>query len=254
MSIPLLLRKVLFFSLLFGALQAQIVNIEQLRFKTDTSLWLFQDNLSFSVFRNTDQVVDIENDFLLRYYRGKNQLLLLNSLHFNFSEDINFAQAGFIHLRYVRSLSNLTELEAFGQVQTDRPLRIEQRALFGIGPRFGVDQKGSFQFHTGHLLMYESDKEMFNDIQHYDWRLSSYVSLLWKYKEKFNWTLVSYYQPRFEDWSDWRLSLQNQLSFKLGEHWAFTVSASLNYDAQPVVDPNIPNLTYKLDNGILVKF
>lgn len=254
MSIHLLLRKVLFFSLLFGGLEAQIVNIEQLRFKRDTSTWIFQDNLSFSIFRNTAQVVDIENDFLLSYAKGKNRLWLLNSLHFNFSEQENFAQAGFVHLRYVRQWSDYVDWEFFGQMQTDRPLRIERRTLYGIGPRFGVDQKGAFQFHTGHLLMYEEDQELENKILHFDWRLSSYVSLIWEMKDKFNWSLVTYYQPRFDDWSDWRLSFQNQLAFKLGKHWSFAVSGSLNYDAQPVIDPNIPNLTYKIDNGIIVRF
>lgn len=254
MSLPVLLRKVLFFSLLFSGLQAQIVNIEQLRFKQDSSTWLFQDDLSFSVFRNTQQVVDIENDFLLRYFKGRNQFLMLSSIHFNFSDEVNFAQSGFVHLRYVRKLSQRWEWESFYQVQTDRPLRIERRSLYGIGPRFGVDQKGAFQFHTGHLAMYEQDYELETGIRHYDWRLSSYLSMIWEIDERFNWSVVTYYQPRFEDWSDWRLSFQNQLAFKFGEHWAFTIAGSLNYDAQPVSDPSIPNLTYKIDNGIQVRF
>ncbi len=235
-------------------LKGQIVNIEQLRFKSDTSRWLYLDQLSFSIFRNTQQVVDIENDFLFRYQNGSNQIWVLSSVHFNFSDEVNFAQSGFMHVRYVRRFSDKWEFELFNQVQTDRPLRIDRRTLYGFGPRYGVDEQGSFQFHTGHLAMYEEDLELESGIRHYDWRLSSYISMNWEVKDRFTWSFVSYYQPRFDDWSDWRLSLQNQLSFKLGEHWAFTVSGSLNYDAQPVVDPDIPNLTYKVDNGIVVRF
>jgi len=254
MTITSLLRKVLLFSLFSTGLLAQIVNIEQLRFKQDTSRWLFQDDLNFSVFRNTNQVVDIENDFLLRYHRDNNQLLLLNSFHLNFSGELEFAQSGYLHLRYVRRWSPRWEWEVFSQAQADRPLKIKRRILYGMGPRFGVDQEGDFQFHTGHLIMYEDDRERETEIEHYDWRLSSYFSFIWKHEDRFQWSAVAYYQPRLDDWEDWRLSFQNQLAFKLGSHWAFTFNAQLNYDSQPVIDEAIPELTYKIQNGLRLRF
>jgi hypothetical protein len=249
-----LLRKVLLFSLFALGGQGQIVNIEQLRFRQDSSAWLFQDDLSFDIFKNTQEVIDIENQFLLRYQKARHQVLFSNGLHFNFSNQVDFAQSAYLHLRYVQRWNKWWEMEYFSQAQADRPLKIERRLLYGFGPRFGVDQKGDFQFHTGHLIMYEDDLERETGIRHFDWRLSSYVSLMWKFKDRFLWTSVTYYQPRFTDWSDWRMSMQNQLAFKLGEHWAFTVSAQLNYDARPVVDPQIPGLTYKIENGLQVRF
>lgn len=249
-----ILRKVLFFSLLWASLPAQIVNIEQLRFQRDSSRWLFQDDLSFNIFRNTQQVVDFENNFLLRYQRAGHRLLLLNSLHFNFTENTDFAQSGFLHFRYVKQLSERWDWEVFSQLQGDRPLQIERRILYGLGPRLSIDQKGNFQFFTGHLFMYEDDLERETGIQHFDWRLSSYVSMFYQYKDRVQWSSVTYYQPRLDDWSDWRLSFQNQLAFKLGAHWAFTVSAQLNYDAEPVQAADIPNLTYKIDNGVRIRF
>lgn len=254
MACTSLLRKILLFSLLFGSLQAQIVNIEQWRFSSDTSRWRFQDDLGFDIFRNTRQVVDIENAFLLRYKRNSQQVLFSNGLHFNFSGQEDFAQSAYVHLRYVKTWSPRWETEVFFQAQADRPLKIERRLLYGFGPRYGINQKGSFRFHTGHLLMYEMDLENETGVEHFDWRLSSYISLWWKYKDRLEWTAVSYYQPRLDEWVDWRMSMQSQVAFKLGSAWAFTVSAQLNYDSRPVVDPAIPELTYKIENGLQLRF
>lgn len=249
-----ILRKVLFISLFSSTLSAQIVNVENLRMAADTSAWRFQSNFDLNIFRNTTTVMELEHDLALRYNFGPNRFIFLSSLHFNSTQEQSFAQSGFFHLRYVRSLNNWLSLEAFTQYQTDRPLKIETRQLQGFGPRFRLAKSKSFSLFTGHLFMYEFDQELSTEIEHRDWRLSSYFSMDWVLKESMALTSVFYYQPRLDKLDDFRFNWQNQLAFKFSKHWAFTLEATLFYDANPVIDPAIPNFTYKLTNGIKVDF
>lgn len=220
----------------------------------DTSHWRFQDNFNLSLFRNTDAVIDLENNLALRYFKGKDRFIALSSIHYNSSEEQNFAQSGFLHLRYVRSLKPWLLLEAFGQFQTDRPLKIEQRFLQGAGLRFVLHESKNFAFYTGHLAMYEYDAELETGIEHYDWRLSSYLSMDWSLGEAFKWTSVLYYQPRLGNFEDFRFNWQNQWAFKFNQHWSFTLAGNLTYDANPVIDPEIPNFTYRITNGLQLNF
>ncbi len=235
-------------------LSGQIVNVENLRMAEDTSAWRFQNNFDFSLFRNTTEIIELENDLAMRYRFGSNRFIFLSSLHFNSTQQENFAQSGFFHLRYVRSLNQWLMMEAFAQFQTDRPLRILSRNLQGFGPRINLVQSKKFDLYTGHLWMYEYDRELNSEIEHNDWRLSSYLSMAWSVKERFAWTNVLYYQPRFDKFSDFRFNWQSQWAFSFTKHWQFTLEAKLSYDTDPVIDPSIPNLTYKITNGIMVNF
>lgn len=249
-----ILRKVLFISLFTSTLSGQIVNVENLRMAEDTNAWRFQNNFDLNLFKNTTAVFEIENDMALRYTFNSNRLIFLSSLHFNSTAEQSFAQSGFFHARYVKSVSEWFLLEAFAQFQTDRPLKIQSRQLQGLGPRFRLAKTASFSFYTGHLIMYEYDRELSTEIEHFDWRLSSYFSLDWNIAKSAAVTSVFYYQPRFDNLSDFRFNWQNQLAFKFSKHWAFTLEANVAYDANPVIDPVIPNLTYKITNGIRVNF
>ncbi len=249
-----ILRKVLFISLFSLSLSGQIVNVESLRMADDTSRWRFQNNFDLSLYKNTTSVLELENDMAIRYLSGKSTYIFLSSLHFNSSAEENFAQSGFFHLRRVRRFNEWFWTEGFVQFQTDRPLKIEARQLQGFGPRFRLGKTDKFSLYTGHLFMYEYDREQSTEIEHYDWRLSSYLSLDWDIGTSVSLTSVVYYQPRFEKFEDFRFNWNSQLAVKFNEHWAFTFESKVSYDTNPVIDPSIPNFTYKITNGIQVKF
>lgn len=220
----------------------------------DTSRWRFQNNFELSLYKNTTSVLELENDLAVRFLHGKSKYLFLSSLHFNSSSQQNYAQSGFFHLRRVREIRDWLLTEGFLQFQTDRPLKIEARQLQGFGLRFRLGKTDKFSLFTGHLLMYEYDRELSTEIEHWDWRLSSYLSLDWDIGSMVSLTSIAYFQPKLDKFNDFRFNWNNQLAINFNEHWAFTLESKVSYDANPVNHPTIPNFTYKITNGIQVSF
>jgi hypothetical protein len=236
------------------SVRAQIINIESLRLASDSLGFFGSENLNFSVVQNTQQSFNITNNLALQY-RGKRHIyLLFSNLAFNFSEAVSFQRNGFAHFRYGYSLNKWLIPEALVQYQIDVPLRIAQRLLLGAGPRFKLLKTKYQKLFTGHLVLFENDKELDNNIEHQNVRLSSYVVYELKTTEKFRWTSTIYYQPRLDDFEDFRISAQSQFQLGVLKNLQFIITASANYDAFPVQDPSIPNLTYTFTNGLLVTF
>lgn len=234
--------------------QAQIVNIESLRLSSDSLGFLGSENLNFSVVKNTQRSFNITNNLALQY-RGKRHIyLLLSNLAFNFSEAVSFQRNGFAHVRYGYTLNDWLKPEALVQYQIDVPLRIEQRLLIGAGPRFKLIKTKRQKFFTGHLILFENDRELDNTIEHQDVRLSSYLVYELKTAQKFRWTSTLYYQPRLDSFEDFRVSVQTQFQLEVLKNLQFSITTAANYDAFPVQDPSIPNLTYTFTNGLLVTF
>lgn len=238
---------------LSAALSAQIVNIEALRVKNDSSRWSGLENFSFSLVKNTSQLVTINNQLALQYLKGKHTALFLSDVNFSFTDNSDFERGGFGHLRYGYTLHERLTLEAFGQYQVNIPLRIEERILVGVGPRFGFVNKEKHQFFLGTLVMYEHDQELDSTL-HNDARGSAYLAYTFKNEGAFAFSIITYYQPRLNYFEDYRLSMQSSLKFKIWKNFMFSVDGGLAYDAFPAAGSDIPNLTYKLTNGFSYSF
>lgn len=253
---PSMLRFLLsiIFFLAIQCARAQIVNIESLRLAKDSLGFYGEENLNFSVVKNTQELYTLSNNLALQYRAKRQVYLFLSNLSFNFSEDVNFERNGFAHFRFGQKVNSWLSLEALVQYQIDVPLRIEQRILTGGGPRFTLLRKKEHKLVTGHLVLYEEDKELNNEIQHQNTRLSSYLVYKISKAKKFRWTSTLYYQPRLDKFEDFRLSGQTQLAFTFYKSWQFVTTAAVNYDAFPVEDSAIPNLTYKITNGLRLTF
>lgn len=248
-----MIRYIIALLFLSAGIRAQIVNIESLRLENDSSGFSGQENFSFKITENTSRLLELTNNLALQYRKKEHIILFLNNFSYTFSEETDYENDGFFHLRYNYVQSKLLTYEAFGQYQSDIPLRIERRILIGAGPRFTFIKKEKISFVAAALAMYEADHELGNDIEHYNTRLSSYISAGFK-SAGFTINTLIYYQPRVDMWKDFRISGQWEINIKLWRSLFFTSIASLNYDAFPVADPEIPKLTYKLTNGITYRF
>ncbi len=246
-------KLVLFF--LFGpwVVSAQIVSIESLRVKNDSAGLSGQELFTFKITRNTNELYEINNNLALQFRKSRHILLFLSNINLTFSESADFERNGFFHGRYNYEQNAWLTYEYFNQYQIDIPLRIQERVLTGLGPRFTLLKKERSSVIVGTLAMYEYDKELDTAVVHRDFRMSSYLSLSHKGK-RYMATALIYYQPRLDFWADFRTSAQLQLSIEIWKNFAFTTTGSLAYDAFPVEDPAIPNLTYKMANGISYSF
>lgn len=233
---------------------SQIVNIESLRARQDSAGFTGSENLGADYTRNTNELLTLTNNLTLQYKKNRNVLLFLNTYDVSLANSQVLEQNTFFHLRYNYRANDWLTYEALTQYQSNVPLRIQHRWLTGIGPRFTLLNKENNRIHFGSIFLYEYDAELNNDTIHRDFRLSSYLSYQLHFSKKVDWSTVVYYQPRVEKWEDFRTSIQTKLSFKIFKNLAFTTIFNMSYDAFPVNDPAIPNLTVKWSNGISYSF
>jgi hypothetical protein len=102
--------------------------------------------------------------------------------------------------------------------------------------------------------MFEYEEEKDTTIVHNDFRLSNYLSFEKEFNKIVTGSLICYYQPIAYNFSDYRISSGLNINIKVSEHFGFNMEASLVYDAQPVIDEDITNLTYSISNGISYQF
>ena len=101
--------------------------------------------------------------------------------------------------------------------------------------------------------MYESEKneDDFNT-KHKDWRNSSYFSFSLYFNKKTSLVSTTYYQPRLNFFSDYRISHQSSLKFEIAKNLSYKTSFNYNYDAFPVL--GIPKEDVSISNGLVYRF
>jgi hypothetical protein len=161
---------------------------------------------------------------------------------------------GYQHLRFSRDINYFLTLSYFSQIQTNPVLRIKTRVLNGAGPRFNLQPYGKNSVMIGSMLMHEYEEELDTAIYHSDFRASIFVFYKMKIAENVNVNSITYFQPRLDYFEDFRVSSTLDVTLFINQKINWSVSFNLLYDAFPVFDKNIPNLTYSFRNGLSYKF
>lgn len=252
-----------FAALLIGCLaSAQVVNTEKLRNQFHQG-WEGQIDVTAGFNKNkAGETFRLSGRGRVDYGKGKNLWMLFGASRFIQFREVDvpekpateLANNHFAHLRYNRRTGRGITWEAFTQYQSNRVQATRLRMLTGGGPRFRLIQNDSATLFLGTLGMYEYEEtsEEPEGIIHRDFRLSAYISGSWQLKEFLNLSLITYYQPRIDLWSDYRISGEASLEVALSDHWRFTTFFQLIYDAAPPagVSPTV----IRLSNGLGITF
>lgn len=232
----------------------EVFNIESLREATDAK-WTGSVSLNIGLIKNTNDIFWISNNAHVQYKDSTDYWLLYNNLSFQKLEGNSFVNRGTQHLRYNRRITEKTKLEAFVQTQYDAISEIDFRGLLGIGPRFKLSENDSiFRLYMGTLAMYEHEKtsNIEGKIIQKNFRGSVYLSLSFYPTKTVTIVSTSYYQPRLDSFSDFRLSSGTSIVFKILEKLSFSASFNYSFDAFPV--EGIPKTQYELINGLSYDF
>jgi hypothetical protein len=144
------------------------------------------------------------------------------------SQDQDFQNSWFIHLRYNRKLNKSLRIEAFIQDQNNELLSINTRSLLGLGLRYKFLKGEYFQAYLGNSYMYEKERSDKADQTYYNHRNSSYLSLALNLKEsKLELLNTIYYQPLYTDISNFRLL--EQFKAEMPVFKSLKVSMLFNY-------------------------
>lgn len=249
-------RLLLFVFFTFSAVyisNSQIVNVESLRQISDSSTWSGSASLDLGLIQNTRSVFRLANRLRLQYKTKKNLYLFINDINLQKIDDNSFVNRGIQHLRYNRQISERVKLEAFAQSQYDAVSNIKFRGLVGIGPRFKLSKSEKFRYYLGTLLMYEYEEASNNTIPILkDFRGSTYFSCSLYPLEHLSIVSTTYYQPMLKQLSDFRISNETSIAFKILENLALKTTFIYNFDTDPIL--NIPRTQYELTNGIIYSF
>jgi len=246
------MKKIFFILLLIScSVHAQVVNIEQERIKSDTTGITGTGQVSFQYLKEKSEVFNMGAGLHLQYKSSKGLALCITDYSFSKAAGANYANAGIQHLRYNYKINNWLAPEVFTQVQFNKILHVNFRWLLGTGPRFTIVKNKSLRIYTGLSYMYEYE-ELVNSIYDRNHRLSSYVSLSYKLGENASIINTTYYQPLFNNFTDYRVSSQTDMKIQFAKHFAFKVGYVYFIDKKPA--EGVPRETQNFRNTISFSF
>jgi hypothetical protein len=220
---------------------------------TDTTGWSGSIGLNISVTKNVKELFKIKNDIHVQYKNPKHLVLFMNKISFDRADGADFVNKGVQHLRYNYRFNKRLSWEVFLQNQYNAISKIDYRRLAGTGIRYKLSKSEKYKAYIGSLLMYENEKttEAFA-IYYQDRRNSSYLSFSLYFTDNISFISTSYYQPRLNKFSDYRVAHQSAVAFKILKNLSFKTAFNFTYDAFPVL--GIPQKEYDLTSGLVYSF
>ncbi|MEL6132472.1 MAG: DUF481 domain-containing protein [Bacteroidota bacterium] len=252
-----------------ACLQAQVVNTEKLRTDDRDKNFLTDINLTLGASSNkAGQTLRYGFRARLEYLYDRQKLLLFGGADLTQftsrsvdATPVNFTNKQYAHLRYNYDFTPTITGEAFSQYQFDQIQLIKNRVLSGVGSRFRVAESDSFSLYLGLIYMYEYEEEFQNTTEpkptlrdeiNRDHRLSTYVSLAFLIQDYVSINHVTYYQPRVDQFSDYRILSETELDIAVNENISLTTYFQYIYDSRPP-DPVVPRTMYSITTGLGIK-
>ena len=214
------------------------VNIESLRKELGHQGFSGSLDLGISIRTGSVNVQEISAKTHINSAQPKFHLLLIGEGNLGWQGGKRFSNSGLAHLRFVHRLRTDVQPEIFVQTNYNSQRKLLERYLAGVGIRINAINTESQLFSIGLSGMYEFEKlKELNfyeeNITYSNWRWSSYINYGLNISEGVKLSNISYYQPMFDDFSDFRLLNNTQFSFKFIEPLRFNFTFSLLYDDDP---------------------
>ncbi len=259
------MKKILFLLFLPLIMEGQIVNIEKERLADSLSNhWSLNAEFSFGL-SNNSAGRNLEGSGQLRldyFFKEKNKFMLMgafgvNRFKANGTDNVTeIENNNFIHLRYNRDLTNWLTWEAFTQAQINEVELVLFRWLIGTGPRFRILKKDKGHIYFGSLYMFEKSEEQVGgteDVINYGHhRLSNYLSMQYNLNDKFSLSHVTYYQPRVDNFNDFRIASETGIEIHLVKNLTWNTYFECVYDSYPPI--SVIELRYQIINSLALTF
>lgn len=211
---------------------SQIVNIENKRIYDDSVGWSGNLDASFSYIENKDYFYNLRSNAKMQYKTRKHYYLLLSDFIYSGGKTV-YGNSGLTHFRYAYRIKNSAwKWESYAQIQYNQLLNQRVRALIGTGIRAKLLDKEKMKIFFGTSAFYEYEEIQPNNEFHNDYRWSNYLSWFIPYKH-LNFTGTTYYQPLFNNLSDYRFSGQYSLSSAITKRFRIKMEYFIFYDSNP---------------------
>ncbi len=220
------------FLCLYLTLNGQVVNIENKRIYDDTTGWSGSFDGSVAAMQNRDLLFNFTFRPKVQYKTKKHYYLFLSDLFYSKGTEV-YANSGMAHFRYAYRIKGPWKWETYSQIQYNQLLDQRMRSLLGTGIRLKFFDKNGFKFFAGTSTFFEYEDIQSSTVVNQDFRWSNYVSWFIDPKTNFSFTGATYYQPRWDDFSDYRIMGQYAFLFKLTSRTDFKFEFTTFYDTRP---------------------
>lgn len=190
--------------------------------------------------------------------RPKSLVLLIGNLTLGIRNSSDrYINNGFSHLRWTRMWHPMIGSETFAQLQYNEFLRLKQRLLLGGGLRAKpvFERWGDVSFGSAAMLEIEEVSEDLG-VEEPSTRVvrwSNYASIS-LYLDDPNVGVVNtfYVQPRFDDFSDYRILNESELTIGVTNALSFVVAGTILFDNRPPAE--VEKLDIIITHSISVTF
>lgn len=137
------------------------------------------------------------------------------------------------HLRHNYRLSDQWATLVFLQAQQNPFQRLDSRYLVGLGARYNLIEDSGVLWSLGAAQMFESERIQDEDGHTNVQRLSAFTSVESELRDGIVLDALLFYQPRWADFSDWRVFGQIELDIELTGVLSLFTGYQIQHDAQP---------------------
>lgn len=228
------------------------INTEKYRNEKDTTGFSGYIQLNISAQTGNVDLQELDPAFRLDYKTQATHSFAIVMGEYGWKDQAAFSNQALLHIRHVQEISFPFEWEVFGQINYDKARLLLFRDLAGGGLRFNIFKDSRFAFWVGTSYMIEHEKYDLpptakHKVEQTVNRWSNYLTYSLNIKTGINFSMVIYYQPRFDLFNDFRVLNENNLSVDLVKNLALSIGFRLYYNSRP--PDTIKNTDTKTEMG-----
>jgi len=192
---------------------------------------------SFQKSRGNTDKDEAEYGGRIQYDTNKTVTWLQGSVENDKANGISNADNAFVHLRHIHQIFNPDwAMEFYTQVKQDKFQSINNRTVFGMGPRYKIADSPTYgKLFMGLSAMEEriryTDDQI--DPKERNYRASSYLSYKISINQNLEFSYLGYYQPMIDNGSDYMTAWTTELMIHLTQVIDLSCQLEFDYDSQP---------------------
>lgn len=210
--------------------------------QTDSVRFVLNNDFSFRYNDNDGNYIFEVSDAIYTQLKSKDFRKLyffLGNLGLIRSEGEDFSNKWLLHFRFNYRLTRVIRIESFVQSQGNKLLDVSGRHLIAAGLRFKAISTEHIRLYLANSYMYEVEISDALNQNFYNHRNNTYMSLSIvlpnkekSEKNKINITNIIYYQPLYNDLSNYNISEQFRIEIPLSEKINVNSSFYYFFDSQ----------------------
>lgn len=246
--------------LFIGYIACAQINTEMLREELDRTG--FGNEVSFYMDYNSgnSNSNEIKTSYKGDYKADEFYTFVAGYLKYKFVEKDMVSHKGYAHFRFIYDKHGFWRPEAFSQTNFDRAANLDSRYLAGAGMRLNLldpdvrrDSVLKLELQAGVGAMWE--REVLNYPGNPETELirsTNYVNFNILFNRILSIYTATYFQPAFENPSDFRIKNDSELRLKISKLLSMSVVVDYRFDNEP--PPEVEKYDLEIETGINITF